>query len=155
MLRRNRLKVLPGSADSAPRTRYVLNDQIGFQLRVATQRHNAIFMARMVGGLTLTQFSALAKLYEVGPCSQNQLGRLIYVDAATIKGVVDRLHARGLLMTSSDSLDRRRRAVVLTDVGRKITEAALHVSVEIGAVTFAPLTADEQRKLTGLLKRIA
>lgn len=155
MLRRNRLKVLPSSADPAPQARYILNDQIGFQLRVATQRHNAIFMSRMVGGLTQTQFSALAKLYEVGPCSQNQLGRLIYVDAATIKGVVDRLHGRGLVMTSSDSQDRRRRAVVLTDAGRKATEAALHVSVEIGAVTLAPLTADEQRKLAGLLKKIA
>jgi len=155
MLRRNRLKILPGSADPAPRARYVLNEQIGFQLRVATQRHNAIFMSRMVGGLTLTQFSALAKLHEVGPCSQNQLGRLIYVDAATVKGVVDRLYARGLVMTSSDSLDRRRRAVVLTDAGRKLTEAALQVSVEIGAVTLAPLSPDEQRKLAGLLKKIA
>jgi len=155
MLRRNRLKILPGSADPAPRARYVLNEQIGFQLRVATQRHNAIFMSRMVGGLTLTQFSALAKLHEVGPCSQNQLGRLIYVDAATVKGVVDRLYARGLVMTSSDSLDRRRRAVVLTDAGRRLTEAALQVSVEIGAVTLAPLSPDEQRKLAGLLKKIA
>jgi DNA-binding MarR family transcriptional regulator len=155
MLRRNRLKVLSGSAAPAPPARYVLNEQIGFQLRVATQRHNAVFMSRMVAGLTQTQFSALAKLYEVGPCSQNQLGRLIYVDAATIKGVVDRLHARGLVMTSSDSQDRRRRAVVLTDAGRKATEAALQISVEIGAVTLAPLTAEEQRKLAGLLKKIA
>lgn len=155
MLRRNRLKALPGSAEPALRARYVLNDQIGFQLRVATQRHNAIFMSRIVGGLTLTQFSALAKLYEAGPCSQNQLGRLIYVDAATIKGVVDRLHAHGLVMTSNDSQDRRRRAVVLTDAGRKATEQAIHVSAEVGAATLAPLSADEQRKLAGLLKKIA
>jgi DNA-binding MarR family transcriptional regulator len=155
MLRRNRLKVLSGSADPAPRPRYVLNDQIGFQLRVATQRHNAIFMSRMVGGLTQTQFSALAKLHEVGPCSQNQLGRLIYLDAATIKGVVDRLHARGLVMITGDSQDRRRRAVALTNAGRQTTEEAMQVALEIGAGTLAPLTLDEQRKLTGLLRKIA
>ena len=51
----------------------------------------------MIEGLTQTQFAALAKLHEVGPCSQNQLGRLIYLDAATIKGVVDRLSARGFV----------------------------------------------------------
>src|SRR5215467_4719631 len=73
---------------------YVLDAQIGFLLRVAMQRHTAIFMSRMVEQLTQTQFAALAKLYEVGACSQNQLGRLIYLDAATIKGVVDRLQAR-------------------------------------------------------------
>ncbi len=64
-------------------------------MRVAMQRHTSIFMSRMIEGLTQTQFAALAKLYEVGPCSQNHLGRLIYLDAATIKGVVDRLGVRG------------------------------------------------------------
>ena len=74
--------------------RYVLDNQAGFLMRVAMQRHTSIFTSRMVEGLTQTQFAALAKLYEVGPCSQNHLGRLIYLDAATIKGVVDRLHIR-------------------------------------------------------------
>ena len=68
-----------------------LDDLVGFLLRVAMQRHTSIFMSRIVKGLTQTQFAALAKLREVGPCSQNQLGRLIYLDAATTKGVVDRL----------------------------------------------------------------
>jgi hypothetical protein len=68
--------------------RYVLDDQAGFLMRVAMQHHTSIFTSRMIEGLTQTQFAALAKLYEVGPCSQNHL----YLDAATIKGVVDRLH---------------------------------------------------------------
>ena len=75
----------------AARSEYRLDDQVGFLLRVAMQRHTSIFMSRIVKGLTQTQFAALAKLREVGPCSQNQLGRLIYLDAATTKGVVDRL----------------------------------------------------------------
>src|SRR5262249_57880791 len=76
---------------------YRLDDQVGFLLRVAMQRHTAIFMSRIVKGLTQTQFAAIAKLREVGPCSQNQLGRLIYLDAATTKGVVDRLEAGGFV----------------------------------------------------------
>jgi hypothetical protein len=52
----------------------------------------------MIEGLTQTQFAALAKLFEVGPCSQNHLGRLIYLDATTIKAVVDRLSARGFVI---------------------------------------------------------
>jgi hypothetical protein len=79
-------------------------------LRVALQRHTAIFTTRMVEGLTQTQFAALAKLAEAGPCSQNHLGRLIYLDAATIKGAVDRLGARGFLTALNDPNDRRRRA---------------------------------------------
>ena len=89
-LRPEKLKVVAAPAD-AEHGRYVLDNQAGFLMRVAMQRHTSIFTSRMVEGLTQTQFAALAKLYEVGPCSQNHLGRLIYLDAATIKGVVDRL----------------------------------------------------------------
>src|SRR6266850_4662337 len=83
--------------------RYVLDEQVGFLLRVAMQRHTAIFMSRMIADLTQTQFAALAKLFTAGPCSQNQLGRLIYLDAATTKGVVDRLGMRGLVTARPDA----------------------------------------------------
>ena len=136
------------------RKRYVLNEQVGFLLRVAMQRHTAIFTARMIEELTQTQFAALAKLLEAGPCSQNHLGRLIYLDAATIKGVVDRLCARGLVATTNDTRDRRRRAVALTLSGRRITEAAISVAAQITAATLAPLSPQEQRAVVRLLKKL-
>src|SRR5437667_11653945 len=108
-LRREKLEVATAQADSSGQGRYVLDEQVGFLMRVAMQRHTAIFMSRMVEGLTQTQFAALAKLHEVGPCSQNHLGRLIFLDAATIKGVVDRLLIRGFVTTCSDPQDKRRR----------------------------------------------
>lgn len=153
-MRPEKLKVVPPLVEPAEHERYVLDEQVGFLLRVAMQRHTSIFTARMVEALTQTQFAALAKLYEVGPCSQNHLGRLIYLDAATIKGVVDRLGARGFITALADPNDRRRRAVALTDRGRKATEAAMLVAVEITAATLAPLTADEQRQVARLLKKL-
>ena len=90
------------------RPQYVLEEQIGFILRQVWQRHATIF-AREIGiNLTPTQWAALAKLTETGPCSQNQLGRLTAMDVATIKGVIDRLTARGLTETSADPEDGRR-----------------------------------------------
>jgi len=123
-------------------------------MRIAMQRHTSIFTSRIVDGLTQTQFAALAKLYEVGPCSQNYLGRLIYLDAATIKGVVDRLHLRGFVTALNDPNDRRRRAVALTERGRQLTEAAVRVAAEITAATLAPLTAEEQRQIAKLLRKL-
>src|SRR5690242_3071813 len=102
MSRRPKLKLLSGAPDPATATGYALDDQVGFLLRIAMQRHTSIFMSEMIGDLTQTQFAALAKLLEVGPCSQNHLGRLIYLDASTIKGVVDRLQLRGLVATCDD-----------------------------------------------------
>ena len=154
-MRREKLTVAAPAAVAAGHGRYMLDDQIGFLLRVAMQRHTSIFTTRMIEGLTQTQVAALAKLHEAGPCSQNQLGRLIYLDAATIKGVVDRLGARGFVTALNDPKDRRRRAVALTDRGRQVTQAAQLVAAEITAATLAALTEEEQRLVTRLLKKLA
>ena len=158
-MRRDKLKVVAtpaGAAEHTPagRGHYVLDDQVGFLMRVAMQRHTSIFMSRMIDGLTQTQFAALAKLFEVGPCSQNHLGRLIYLDAATIKGVVDRLRGRGFVTAMPDPNDRRRRAVALTEQGRAVTEEAVKVAAEITTATLAPLTPEEQKAVVRLLKRL-
>src|ERR1700685_364195 len=74
---------------------YILERQVGFILRQVSQRHAAIFAASIGDDLTPTQWATLAKLLERGPCSQNLLGRQTAMDAATIKGVVDRLSNGG------------------------------------------------------------
>ena len=152
---RDKLKVVAIPAEAAEPGRYVLDEQVGFLMRVAMQRHTAIFTSRMIEALTQTQFAALSKLYEVGPCSQNHLGRLIFLDAATIKGVVDRLGMRGFVTALNDPKDRRRRAVALTERGRQVTEAAMKVAAEITTATLAPLTAEEQRLAARLLKKLS
>jgi DNA-binding MarR family transcriptional regulator len=133
---------------------YRLNEQVGFLLRVAMQRHTAIFMSRIGQGLTQTQFAALAKLREVGPCSQNQLGRLICLDAATTKGVVDRLKRRRFITARPDPDDRRLRAIALTDAGRAAADAAVKVARQITRQTLTPLTSAEQRAAIRLLKKL-
>ena len=113
----------------ASATDYVMEDQVGFLMRVAMQRHTAIFMARMGSELTQTQFAALAKLVEVGVCSQNHLGRLIYLDAATIKGVIDRLRIRKMSWKVQDNpKDRRRSMIALSKNGRRVAEEAIAVA---------------------------
>jgi MarR family transcriptional regulator, lower aerobic nicotinate degradation pathway regulator len=133
---------------------YRLDDQAGFLMRVAMQRHTAIFMLHMIEGLTQPQFAALAKLLEVGPCSQNQLGRLIYLDGATIKGVIDRLIARRFVAMDKDPGDKRRRAIALSESGRRVAEAAVVVAREITAATLEPLRVEEQRSVVRLLRKL-
>ena len=98
---------------------YVLDDHVGFLLRLAGQRHLAIFAEHMPEQLTATQFAALAKINEIGPCSQNRLGRLTAMDVATIKGVVDRLTARGLTRAEPDPQDGRM-LLIFADPGRPL-----------------------------------
>jgi DNA-binding MarR family transcriptional regulator len=111
-------------------------------------------MSRMVGSLTQTQWAALAKLAEVGTCSQNHLGRLIYLDAATIKGVVDRLRIRKLVTVEDNPKDRRRSMIALTRTGHRVAEEAVAVAHQITAETLVPLKRAEQRQVVRLLQKL-
>jgi MarR family transcriptional regulator, lower aerobic nicotinate degradation pathway regulator len=137
-----------------PRPAYILEEQVGFILRQVWQRHATIF-AREIGiNLTSAQWAALAKLTETGPCSQNQLGRLTAMDVATIKGVIDRLTARGLTETSADPEDGRRLLVSLSRAGQQIAEKAAPQALEITRQTLAPLDTKERETLLALLGRL-
>jgi MarR family transcriptional regulator, lower aerobic nicotinate degradation pathway regulator len=133
---------------------YRLDDQVGFLLRRVTQRHVAIFAAQMGEDITPMRWAVLAKLHEAGPSSQNRLGRSTAMDAATIKGVVDRLMGRGLIETQPDPLDARRRVIALTDAGRQLVEGSIATGLAITHETLAPLTQSERATLLGLLRKL-
>jgi DNA-binding MarR family transcriptional regulator len=133
---------------------YLLDEQVGFLLRQASQRHTAIFAARILEELTPTQWAALARLNERGPCSQNLLGRLTAMDAATIKGVVERLVVRGLAEARADPQDQRRLTILLTDAGHQLVERASPAALAITEETLAPLSAGERRTIVRLLGKV-
>jgi len=136
------------------RVGYILDEQIGFILRMVSQRHAAIFARDIGTNLTPTQWAALSKLAEAGACSQNQLGRLTAMDVATIKGVIDRLTARGLTETSPDPEDGRRLVVSLTRAGQQLAEKVAPNALAISKETLAPLDAKERETLFALLNKL-
>ena len=133
---------------------YVLDEQIGFILRQVSQRHAVIFARDIGADLTPTQWAALAKLAESGPCSQNHLGRLTAMDVATIKGVIDRLTARGLTETSSDPADGRRLRVNLTRSGQQLAEKLAANALAVSRETLAPLDPRDRETLVALLTKL-
>jgi len=133
---------------------YRLDDQVGFLLRKASQRHTAIFGAEMVADLTPRQFAALAKLYELGPTSQNLLGRETAMDAATTKGVAGRLMARGLVGAEPDPQDKRRLTLSLTADGERLIRDAIDHAEQITRATLEPLSAEERALLLPLLRKL-
>jgi DNA-binding MarR family transcriptional regulator len=134
---------------------YRLDDQVGFLLRRVSQRHVAIFARQMEKDITPTRWATLAKLYEEGPTTQNRLGRLTAMDAATIKGVVDRLTKRHLIATRADPEDGRRRVVALTETGQSLVERSLAHAAAITRQTLEPLSAREQASLIELLRKLS
>ena len=133
---------------------YALEDQVGFMLRVASQRHANIFQSNIIGNLTPTQFSTIIRLAEVGKVSQNHLGRLTAMDVATIKGVVDRLKAKDLIQSEPDLIDKRRSVISLSPQGETLVTDLKRAGHQISDETLAPLTAKEQKTLLGLVRKI-
>lgn len=134
---------------------YVLEAQVGFMMRLAGQRHAAIFQSLAPLGLTPTQFSVVVKLLQLGECSQNELGRKTAMDVATIKGVVDRLRSRGLVEARPDPADKRRSLIALTAQTKAQAGTLYAAGHKITEETLRPLSAADRATFLALLARLS
>jgi DNA-binding MarR family transcriptional regulator len=132
---------------------YRLEEQVGHLMRRAQQRHLSVF-AGAIPEVTTTQFAVLAKLAELGAMSQNALGRVTAMDAATIKGVVGRLVARRLVATAPDGGDRRRLVVTLTPEGREVYDRVVPQALEATRRTLEPLSPEEREAFVAMLRKM-
>lgn len=142
----------PGNVEPEPAS-YSLDDQIGYVLRRVTQRHLAIF-SDAIPEVTTMQFAVLARLGELGPLSQNLLGRATAMDGATVKGVVDRLVRQGHVTAGADPADRRRLIVALTESGGRLLEERRAAALAVSDRTLGPLNEAERACLIELLNRL-
>ena len=134
---------------------YNLDEQVGYLLRLASQRHSGIFLQQISENLTPTQFSTLIRISEGGELSQNHLGRLASMDVATVKGVVDRLKAKELIQARADKADKRRSLISLSAKGRELIDALKEDGARISENTLAPLRNSERKTLINLLMKIS
>ena len=144
----------PADEARRPASAFIVEDQVGFLLRAVSQRNTVLFAAEMVAGLTRVQFTTMAKLLEIGSCSQNELGRLILMDRATIKGVVNRLRKRGFVRVQADPNDRRQHVLSLSRLGQKVTRRAVAVAPAITEKMLEQLNASERKQIVALLRKI-
>ncbi|UHC13886.1 MarR family transcriptional regulator [Methylobacterium currus] len=134
---------------------YRVEEQIGYLIRRAHQRASAIFETVMRDfSVTPVQFAVMTKLHDLGPTSQNQVGRLVGVDPATMFGVARRLTARGLVRPAADEADARLVLLALTAEGTRVTEAMKSRGAEVTARTLDPLSPDEAAALVRLVTRL-
>tara|TARA_R110002074_G_scaffold3594_1_gene18750 strand:- start:4290 stop:4733 length:444 start_codon:yes stop_codon:yes gene_type:complete len=141
--------------DVVEKQEYNLDEQVGYLLRLASQRHAVIFLQQISEKLTPTQFSTLMRISEGGEISQNHLGRLASMDVATVKGVVDRLKAKGLIQSRADKDDKRRSLISLSATGNALIETLKEDGARISEKTLAPLRSSERKTLINLLMKIS
>ena len=105
-------------------------------------------------GLTESQFGVLEALLHLGPLCQRELAAKVLKSAGNMTTVVDNLQRRGLVERKREAEDRRVVTVSLTDRGETVIRDAFPRVVTALVGAFSVLTADEQKQLAALCRRL-
>lgn len=134
---------------------YDFTAQVGHLLRRAYQRHVALFLAEIPDSqLTAAQFVALCAVRDLGGCSLNDIVKATAIDQATIRGVVERLTARGLLEVAGHARDGRKLVISLTEAGQTLIAETVPHAERVTEQTFGDFNAGERVALLFLLRKM-
>lgn len=78
----------------------------------------------------------------------------LLVSSGTMTNRIDRLEKKGLVKRTPSPHDRRAVLVTLTDEGVRRVDSALKELLQRESELVAPLTEDERKELSGLLRRL-
>lgn len=133
-----------------------INDMPGHLARRFQQIAVAVFLAEVEGAgydLTPVQYAALSAVSANSGIDQVTLAGLIAYDRTTITGVVDRLALKGLITRPESKLDRRARALAITDAGRRTLRAITPAAEAAQQIMLRGLTEREAKELVRLLQK--
>ncbi len=105
-------------------------------------------------GLRSYHYRLLAALEESGSASQAELGRRTGVDRSDVVAILGELEQRGLVRRAVDPSNKRRNIVTITPPGRKQLRALDSLIDDVQEQVLAPLSANERRQLTKLLRKL-
>lgn len=122
--------------------------------QVSTYAHGVTAARLGQAGARGYHFRVLAALAEFGPASQASLGRHAEMDRSDITATVGELAAAGLVRRATDTDDRRRNVITITDAGLTRLRELDGILTAVQDEVLAALSAGERSVLTGLLKRL-
>jgi DNA-binding MarR family transcriptional regulator len=139
-----------------PSPQYEVSEQIGHLLRKAYQRHLFIF-GRSIDDpqLTAVQSAVLSASRKLGPSSMSDLGKATAIDAAMVRGIIERLRARDLIELRTNRDDRRKVIVQLTQAGEELVEGVTPVARRISELTMSDLNDAERVAVLYLLRKLS
>lgn len=96
---------------------------------------------------------ALGVIASHQPVSQREISDHLGLDASDVVGVLDILEAAHMVQRQRDPSDRRRHAVVLTELGETAARRFAALRAQATERALAELDDDERRQLVDLLNR--
>ena len=120
----------------------------------ARRGHQLVSEGFAAEGLRKPHFTVLVALSEIGPASQAELGRRLWIDRKNMVAVINDLERAGLVERTPDEQDRRRNAVRLTAAGTATLDRLNARADAAQNALLAALTETERRELERLLAKL-
>lgn len=138
---------------SAP---FALDEFLGFHLARLSDALATLAEAEAqeVAGLSLTEYRILMVLLSRGASGVAALQRTTFIDKAWISRVLPRLANKGLVAPAPDPADKRRKAVALTNEGKRIASVLKRRAVARQKRVLGNVSAKERATLIALLKKV-
>jgi DNA-binding MarR family transcriptional regulator len=122
----------------------------GHVIRRLFQLRSRLWQETVPYDLTGPQYTVLGALFLNGRMDQGTLGQHAGLDKSTAAPIIERLRGRGLLVTTRDSADARRKLLDLTPEGRRTVIRMAPFAVEVDERLLSALTADERAEFARL-----
>jgi DNA-binding MarR family transcriptional regulator len=121
-----------------------------------TQQISAALFAEECGAydLTAVQYAALLAIGLHPQIEAARISRLISLDRSTLGDVLERIEAKGLVLRTATSADRRVKLLSLSPAGRKLIAEVEPAVSRVQERLLEPLTAEEQRTFVSLLSKL-
>lgn len=138
---------------------YQLDEQIGYQLRVANQIAVELFSAVLnplfgEEAATTAQFAVLVTALANPGITHSEMALRVSMDMPTLNGVLGRLEGRGLLAIEVSRVDKRRRQIMLTAQGARMARRFRAVGKSISDRILEPLSEEQRRTLSQALQQL-
>lgn len=129
-----------------------LENYPGYHIRRLQQIAVAVFIEETEGfSVTPVQYAALSAVLRNPGIDQRTLARSIGFDTSTIGSVIDRLEARGVMLRTVCSKDRRVRLLSLTPAGLELLQAAEPAVLRAQRRMLDPLPEDKRAQFIEML----
>ena len=125
-------------------------DDLGKKISELNEYTNALIAKT---GLSYSEFAVLYTLAKDGRSTQKKIGEEWLIPKQTVFNVCKDFRQKGLVQIGEQSVDKRERAIELTQKGRDATDPIVRASDELGERVFARLGEKNAQKLFSLLSR--
>lgn len=125
-------------------------DDLGKKISEIDERIDALIAKT---GPSYSEFAVLYTLAKDGRSTQKKIGEEWLIPKQTVFNVCKDFRQKGLVQIGEQSVDKRERAIELTQKGRDATDPIVRASDELGERVFARLGEKNAQKLFSLLSR--